>query len=97
MATHIKKLLDKFLKSKKKGVEDWSRIEQIVEEALDENLRKHLHPEKIHKNTLIVCSDSSSVSYEFNLKKDRILEAVKKEFAYIEDIKIYIGKKWQKL
>jgi hypothetical protein len=88
MAIHIKKLLDKFIKEKQADAEYWQRVKQIFDSVLEENLKPHIRPEKICKNTLFVCSDSSSVSYEFNLNKNKVLKTIKQEFPDIKDIKI---------
>jgi hypothetical protein len=91
VATHIKNIISQFLREKKSEAKSADKIEKIVEENLGENLKKHIRLQKIYKKNLIFCSDSSSASYEFGLRKDTLLKAVKKEFPDIEGTKIKIG------
>lgn len=91
MATHIKNIIQQFLENKKAGAVDVSGIKEVVEEHLGGKLKKHISLENIDKKNLIFCSDSSSALYEFKLKKEKLLEAVKSKFPYIEGIKIKIN------
>ncbi|MDD4182411.1 MAG: DciA family protein [Candidatus Omnitrophica bacterium] len=91
MATHIKSIIEEFLKEKKAEAKSTGKIERIVEENLGENLKKHVRLQRIYKKNLIFCSDSSSASYEFRLRREGLLKAVKKEFPDIEGVKIKIG------
>jgi hypothetical protein len=61
-----------------------------MDEELGPNFQKHVRIKRVYKNTIILNSDNSSFSYDFNLKKDSLLQRIKKEFPYIEDIKIKI-------
>jgi hypothetical protein len=91
VATHIKNIINQFLREKKSEAKSADKIEKIIEENLGANLKKHIRLQKIYKKNLIFCSDSSSASYEFGLRKDILLKAVKKEFPDIEGAKIKIG------
>ena len=91
MATHIKSIIEEFLKEKKAEAKSTGKIERIVEENLGENLKKHVRLQRIYKKNLYFRSDSSSASYEFRLRREVLLKAVKKEFPDIEGVKIKIG------
>jgi hypothetical protein len=91
MATHIKELLDKFLQEKKKERDETQKLQRVIDENLDTQLAKHVTLKKVYKNKLFFCTDTSSVVYEFNLKKNALFKAVQKEFPNIEDITITIG------
>lgn len=91
MATHIKNLIKNFLKDKKHEVNEKIKIEKIIDKNLTVNLKKHIKLQGVHKKTLIFCSDSSSANYEFGLRKENLLKAVKKEFPNIDAIKIKIN------
>lgn len=91
MATHIKFLLEDFLKRKKSELDGFCKIERVVREALDDENKNHIFFKKILKDTLILGSDSSSFMYYFNLKKENVLKRVSKEFPEIKKIKIEIG------
>jgi len=91
VATHIKNIIEQFLKDKKAEAKSTGKIEKIIEENLGENLKKHIRLQRIYKKNLIFSSDSSSASYEFKLRREILLKAVKKEFPDIEGAKIKIG------
>ncbi len=91
MATHIKNIISQFLKEKKSEARHTGRMVKIVEENLGAELTKHIKLQKIDKKNLIFSSTSSSASYEFGLRKENLLKAVKKEFPNIEGAKIKIG------
>ena len=91
MATHIKKIIENFIKEKKTDIKEKEKIRQIVDSVLDKKLKKDISLKTIYKNKLIFSSSSSHFSYEFSLKKGELLEALRKEFPQIEDIKIKVG------
>lgn len=91
MATHIKKVISKFLKKAKEKEKHQQKIEDVLKKLLSEEERNHIKPVRVYKNQLVLKSDSSSFTYEANLKKDAILAEVKKPFPYIEGIKIKTG------
>lgn len=91
VAIHIKNIIDQFLEEKKAEAKSTGKIEKIIEENLGVDLKKHVRLQRIYKKNLIFCSDSSSASYEFRLRREILLKAVKKEFPDIEGMKIKIG------
>lgn len=91
MATHIKNIISQFLKEKKAEAKSTGKIEKIIEESLGAGLKKHVKLQRIYRKNLIFCSDSSSANYEFGLRKETLLKAVRKEFPGIEGAKIKIG------
>lgn len=91
MATHIKSIIQNFLKNTRNNIQDKTKIEQVIDNNLDKKLKKHIYLKQIYKNTIIFGSESPSVSYVFNLKKQDLLKAIKKELPQIDDVKITIG------
>lgn len=91
MATHIKNILNQFLKEKRAEAKSAGKIEKIIEENLGADLTRHIKLRRVYKKNLIFCSDSSSASYEFGLRKEALLKAVKRDFPDIEGAKIKIG------
>jgi len=91
MATHIKDLVGKFLAKKKEEHKEQERIQQIVSRFLDPEAQKGICFKGIFKKEAVFKSASSSHSYNFRLKKDKILAGIKEEFPRIKDIRIEIG------
>jgi hypothetical protein len=91
MAMHIKDLLNSFFKEAEKKNKEKDSLQKIIDRVLAEKVRKHVHLKKTYKNKLIFQSDSSSFSYEFNLKKKELLEEIQKENPEIEKIQVVIG------
>ena len=91
MATHIKGLIEGFLKKKKEDCGDQEKINEILARVLDKETKKHISPKNVHKGQLLLRSDSSSFTYTFNLKKEEILKELQKEFPKIKKIKVEIG------
>ena len=91
MATHIKNIINQFLREKKSEAKSAGEIEKIIERGLGASLKKHIRLQRIYKKTLIFCSDSSSAIYEFGLRKESLLKAVKTEFPDIKGARIKIG------
>ncbi|MDD4955283.1 MAG: DciA family protein [Candidatus Omnitrophica bacterium] len=91
MATHIKSIINQFLKEKKKEAKNTVKIEKIIEENLGADLIRHIRLQRIHNKNLVFRSDSSGASYELGLRKEALLKAVKKDFPDIEGVKIKIG------
>jgi len=91
MATHIKDLVDKFLAKKKEEYKEQERIQQIVSRFLDSEAQEGICFKGIFKKEIVFKSTSSSLSYDFKLKKDKILTGIKEEFPRIKDIRIEIG------
>lgn len=91
MAIHIKDLVDKFLAQKKEEYKEQEKIQQIVNRFLDPDSQEGICFKGVFKNELIFKSTSSSLSYDFKLKKDKILAGIREEFPRIKDIRIEIG------
>jgi len=91
MAIHIKDLVGKFLAEKKEEYQEKEKVQRIVEELLDFGLRERVCVKGICKNEVVLYSPSSSFSYDFKLKKEKILAGVKKEFPRIKNIRVEIG------
>ena len=91
MATHIKLLIEGFLKKKKEDCAEQEKIEEILNRFLDKETKKHINPKSISRGKLILHSDSSSFTYNFNLKKEKILKEIQKEFPEIKGIRVKIG------
>lgn len=67
------------------------RVEEIVNNGLGQKVGKYIHLKRIYKKKLFFSADTSSAIYEFGLKENELLEAVRKEFPEIEGVKIKIG------
>ena len=91
MAIHIKDLVDKFLAEKKKECKEQERVRQIVDTFLGPEAQSGICLKGIFKKEVIFRASSSSLSYDFELKKEKILKGVKKEFPQIKGIRIEIG------
>jgi hypothetical protein len=91
MATHIKNLIQEFLKDTKNRIDDKQRVLKIIDENLDRKLKKHVWLERIEKDKIIFNSESSNFSYVFNLKKDALLKEIQKELPQIKSLKIKIS------
>ncbi len=91
MATHIKDLVEKFLTEKKEEHKERERVQQIVNKFLNSETQEGISIKGIFKKEIIFKSTSSSLSYNFRLKKDKILRGIRKEFPRIKDIRIEIG------
>lgn len=91
MATHIKDLVDKFLAKKKEELKEGEKIQQIVNRFLSSEAQEGICFKGIFKKEIVFKATSSSLSYDFRLKKDKILTGVKEEFPRVKDIRIEIG------
>lgn len=91
MATHIKKVVDEFLAKKKEEYKQQERIQQIVSRFLDSEAQEGIEIKGIFRKEIVFKSASSSHSYSFRLKKEKILAGVREEFPWIKDIRIEIG------
>ena len=67
------------------------KIQQIVSRFLDSEVQKGICFKGISKKEIVFKSTSSSLSYDFRLKKNKILAGIKEEFPRIKDIRIEIG------
>lgn len=91
MDTHIRIIIKDFLREKEKEFKEKEKLEKILATNLGRELRKYVHLGKIYRNKLVFYTNTSSSGFDFNLKKNDLLEAVRKEFPQIEDIKIKVG------
>ncbi len=91
MTTHIKCLIEGFLKEKKREICYKKKIEKAICKFLSKKDEKHIKSKKIIKDQLVIYFDSSSFAYNFNLKKNNLLTEIKKEFPEIKGIKIGAG------
>lgn len=91
MATHIKDLVGKFLAKKKEEYKEGERIQQIVNRFLNSEVQEGICFKGVFKKEIVFKSLSSALSYNFRLKKDKILAGIKEEFPRIKDIRIEIG------
>ncbi len=91
MATHIKHLLDKFLDKKRVECVKQSKIQQIVNQFLNSKAQGGIYLKGVVKDMLVFKADSSSLRYDFQLKKDKILNKIREEFPQVKEIKIEIS------
>ncbi len=91
MATHIRDLVGKFLAEKKEEYKEQERIQQIISKVLGSQAQEGIRFKGIFRKEIIFKATSSSLSYDFRLKKDKILTGIKEEFPQIKDIRIEIG------
>lgn len=88
MATHIKDLLNDFFKENEKKIKEKERIQAIIDDVIGDPIKRYISLRGVDKKKVVIFSDSSSVKYEMNLKKKELLESLKKEIPFIEDIQI---------
>ncbi|MCK4912293.1 MAG: hypothetical protein KAS05_01070 [Candidatus Omnitrophica bacterium] len=91
MAIHIKDLVGRFLAEKKEEYKEKEKIQQVIEKIVDLDLQGSVCVKGVCKDEIILYSPSSSFSYDFKLKKEKILAGIRKEFPSIKNIKIEIG------
>ena len=90
MTTHIKSLLNKFLEKKKEDFRHQEKVQQIINRFFKTGAREGIYLKGISGNELIFKADSSSLSYDFGLKKGKILKEIREEFPQIREIKVEI-------
>jgi hypothetical protein len=93
MATHIKHLLNDFLREKKKIINDKQKIEDIIDRFLDKKTKNQIQVNRISQDRIICGFNSSTFAYVFSLHKEKILAEIQKKFPAIKTIKIEMGKK----
>jgi len=86
MATHIKNIIEDFLRQKANQTSEVDKIHTIVDNIMEAQLKKHIRFNGVHDKKLVFSSNVSSARYNFNLKKNSVLRAVQKEFPHIEGI-----------
>ena len=90
MATHIKELLGEFLKGKQQEFEIKEKIENILNRVLGAGLSGQIKVEKLEKSRITFSCPAPEYKYELNLKKDKIMIQVQKEFPQIKEARIKI-------
>jgi hypothetical protein len=91
MATHIKSLIDDFLKKQAGQNKTRERLEYLLGLNLMRPLKKHTRLAGIYKNKLLLHTDCASYGYELKIRKQKLLKDVQREFPQIQDITITIG------
>jgi hypothetical protein len=90
MATHIKEILGSFFKNSQDLVEKRRRFDMMVDPYLQGCLKGKVVFSGVEKNTMFFEAAASSFSYEFNLRKDKMLKDIQQVFPYIEEIKVKV-------
>lgn len=91
MATPLKNIIADFLKTKAGQVKDQEKITALINEHLNDELKKHIHVRGVLNTSLLCQSDSSAATYTFGLEKKKILGHLQKEFPEIQAIQIKTG------
>lgn len=90
MSTHIKDILNEFIKKGKANKETQSKIEEALNNILGGKFLEHITIKGIYKKKIIFCLSNSTVQYEVGLKKNELEKALKKEFPELEEIQLKI-------
>ncbi len=93
MATHIRQLLDDFLKQKEGHLTRQKKIERVIENFLTPAMKEQLSLKAIEGDRIMISSASSGAAYNFNLLKEEILQEIQKQFPQIKTISIKTGAK----
>jgi hypothetical protein len=88
MATHIKTIIDGFLKKKSDQFKYQGKIEQVLDTLFSPEIKKHIKLKKISQGQLIFSSKSSNFTYIFDLEKEKLLEQVRKVYPGITEVKV---------
>lgn len=91
MATPIKGIIDNFLKTKLVQYQHQEKITKFADKLLAGEIKKHVQIKGVSHNCLIFHSDSSAATFDFRLRKDKLLIAIQKEFPDIKSIHIKTG------
>jgi len=91
MATHIKDIIGNFIKKSQNSMECYEKIEQIKNNTLDPETKKHIHLKGVSKKQIIFISDSSVFSYNFNLQKRKILKEIQQVIPEVQELLIKIN------
>jgi hypothetical protein len=90
MPTHVKDIVSGLVRAQKMAVVQQERIARIVEPFLGKKLSKYVRVQGINKGKLIFFSKNSGAGFELNLQKNKIVNAVQKEFPEIIGMQIKI-------
>lgn len=88
MATHIKDLLDNFFRESEQKIKEKEKIQEIIDSVAGEPLKNFISLRDVDKKRVVISSDAASVKYEINLKKKELLQRLKTELPFIEDVQI---------
>lgn len=88
MATHIKDLLDNFFRESEQKIKEKEKIQEIIDSVAGEPLKNFISLRDVDKKKVVISSDAASVKYEINLKKKELLQRLKTELPFIEDVQI---------
>ena len=72
--------------------QDEQRLLIILEKNIAKNVFKHIKLAGIREHCLTIYVDSPAWLYQLNLKRQKIVEELKKEFSEIEKVYFKIGK-----
>ena len=90
MANHIKDIIEGFLCKTKTNRQLYVDIEGILTAILDGETRKHVSLQSITSRAVVLGARSSSAVYNVNLKKESILQEIKKTTTQIDRIRVQV-------
>lgn len=91
MATHIKDTIKKFFKKRGDELKKYEIIKNKTQKILDKETQKYIHINKISEKEVVFVSDTSSATYNFNLKKEEILKEIKAELPGVKKLRVKIS------
>ncbi len=92
MTVEIKKIIHKYLKEKKQEVLEREKLEDIINNIFDNNLKPHVRLLKLSGSRLVFLTDSSAAKFQINLMKPEILKICKQIIPSIDKIIVRLGK-----
>ncbi|MCF7916505.1 MAG: hypothetical protein K9L61_01855 [Candidatus Omnitrophica bacterium] len=90
MTEHIKTIIDKYIEQNKKKQNQYSTIKNILKEELNQKIIEKTQIEFKSKKEIIIYLSSSIAAYEFRLKKEKIMEEIKRKIPVIKKVKIEV-------
>jgi hypothetical protein len=90
MSTHIKDILDEFIKKRKGKKESQDKVEETLNNILGGKLSKGVTIKGIYKNKIILNLNNSAVQYEVGLKKNELHMALREKFPGLKEIQLQI-------
>lgn len=91
MTTHIKTIIEEFLKEKQKNIPQQQQIKTVIAKVLPQELKTSVFLKKLTQETVVFGSNSSSASYNFNLLKENLKKEIQKTFPEIKKVTIETG------
>ena len=88
MAEHIQAALKLFIEGLK--TREKINLQRVVGGILDKKSREHIKFSHIDNNYLVFHADSSVWCHNFDLNKEGLLKKIKKEYPFIEGIKVKV-------